>query len=161
MPDFLAWMEASALGRVMRESGPWAYAVVNLSHILGVATLFGAVLVLDLRLIGLWRRVPLSALVATSVPVAASGCALALVTGPLLLAVQATEYIGNPFLLIKFPAIALGLANALAVRRLPAWRAHATRALTRRETRQLAAAGGVSLVCWLTAITAGRMIAYW
>ena len=154
-------MEASALGRLMRESGPWTYAIVNLSHVLGVATLFGAVLVLDLRLMGLWRRVPLSALAATSVPVAACGFAIAALTGPALLAIRATEYIGNPYLLIKLPAIALGLANALAVRRLPAWQAHATRSLTAGETRQLAVVGGISLTCWLTAITAGRMIAYW
>ena len=31
----------------------------------------------------------------------------------------------------------------------------------RREQIQLAVAGGASLLCWLTAIAAGRMIGYW
>ncbi|MBI4887432.1 MAG: DUF2214 domain-containing protein, partial [Acidobacteria bacterium] len=53
MRDFLAWMQASTLGVSMRESGVWTYAVVNLTHILGVATLFGSILILDLRLLGL------------------------------------------------------------------------------------------------------------
>jgi hypothetical protein len=87
------------------------------------------------------------------------GCAAT--TGVGLLATKATEYVGNPFLLIKFPAIALGLINAAVVRVTPAWRAHVTRDLTAGEERQLALLGGVSLLCWLTAITAGRMIAYW
>ena len=30
-----------------------------------------------------------------------------------------------------------------------------------REQAKLAVMGGTSLVCWLTAITAGRMIGYW
>jgi len=51
-------MYASALGHFMRESGPWTYAIVNLAHILGIAALFGAVLIIDLRLLGVWRRTP-------------------------------------------------------------------------------------------------------
>jgi hypothetical protein len=37
--DLMAWLEASALGHAMRESGPWTYAIVNLAHILGVSAL--------------------------------------------------------------------------------------------------------------------------
>ncbi|HUK35618.1 MAG TPA: hypothetical protein VLV86_16990 [Vicinamibacterales bacterium] len=154
-------MQASALGHFMRESGPWTYAIVNLAHVLGISTLFGSILVLDLRLVGLGRRVPLSALSSSVVPVATTGFVIAATTGVGLLATKATEYVGNPFLLIKFPAIALGLLNVGILKRTAAWRAHRVRELTRVEDRQLAVLGGVSLLCWLTAITAGRMIAYW
>jgi hypothetical protein len=159
--DFLSWMESSALGQLMRDAGPWSYAVVNLSHVLGVAALFGSILVLDLRLLGLWRRVPLGALSSCTVPVGKAGIALALGTGVLLLATNATEYIGNPFLLLKFPAIALGLINVFALSRTAAWKARADRELSPAERTQLRVMGGISLVCWLTAVTAGRMIAYW
>ena len=77
MYDLLAWIEASSLGRVMRESGPWTYALVNLAHILGIASLFGAVLVLDLRLLGLGRRLPLGPLAEAAVTVARVGFVLA------------------------------------------------------------------------------------
>lgn len=154
-------MQASALGHFMRESGPWTYAIVNLAHVLGIATLFGAIVVLDLRLLGVFKRVPLAALSAAIVPVAATGFVVAAATGLGLLATKTTEYVGNPFLLIKFPAIALGLANAGLVRRTVAWRAHDRRELNPREQRVLQLFGGVSLICWLTAMTAGRMIAYW
>ena len=157
----MAWMEGSALGHLMRDSGVWMYGIVNLTHILGVASLFGSILVLDLRLLGLWRRIPIAALAAATVPVATIGFAVAATTGVGLLATKATEYVGNPYLLIKFPAIAIGFANAVLIRRSAAWRARGTRELSLQEQRQLAWMGGTSLACWLTAITAGRMIAYW
>jgi hypothetical protein len=159
--DFLGWIQTSWLGHFMRESGPWTYAVVNLLHILGVASLFGAVVILDLRLLGVWARTPLAALADAAAPVAAAGFAVAATSGIALLATKATEYGGNPFLYIKFPAIAVGVINALTLRLSPAWQARGTRDLSQRENRYLAWVGATSLTCWLTAITAGRMIAYW
>jgi hypothetical protein len=159
--DFLAWLEGSALGHAMRGSGVWTYGVVNLAHILGVSSLFGSVLLLDLRLLGLWRRVPIAILAGPTVPVAAAGFALAAASGVCLLATNATEYRGNPFLLIKFPAIALGLLNVVVLNRLPVWRTRRLREPTAHERRQLTIAGGLSLASWLTAVAAGRMIGYW
>ena len=161
MFDFMAWMQGSPLGHFMRESGPWTYAIVNLFHILGVGALFGAVLILDLRLLGVWRSAPLDAIATAAAPVAACGFAIAAATGIGLIATKATEYVDNPFLYVKFPAIAVGLINALAVRATPAWRARGTRELSAGEHRLLALMAGTSLVCWLTAIGAGRLIAYW
>ena len=145
----------------MRESGPWTYAFVNTAHILGVSSLFGSILVLDLRLLGLWRRVRLAELAAAVTPVAATGFAIAITTGSAMLATKATAYVDNPFLLIKFPAIALGLVNVGVLSLTPAWKARATREPSGVERRQLAVMGGISLACWLTAITCGRMIAFW
>ena len=54
----LAWLEGSALGYAIRNSGVWTYSLLNLTHILGIASLFGSVLALDLRLLGAWRSVP-------------------------------------------------------------------------------------------------------
>ncbi len=161
MREALAWMESSTLGVLMRESGLWTYAVVNLFHILGVAALFGSVLILDLRLLGVWRPVPLASISRAAVPLASAGFVLAAATGTALLATNATEYAGNPFLLIKFPAIAFGLTNVWVLGRSAAWKAHRGRALTAAEDRLLAAFGGVSLAAWVTAVAAGRMIGYW
>ena len=161
LPEFLAWIESSALGVFMRQSGPWTYAIVNLTHILGVSTLFGSILVLDLRLLGCSRRVPLEALSRATIPVSKVGFAVAATTGAALLSSNATEYLGNPFFLIKFPAIALGLLNVWALGRTTAWRAKGEREMSVPEQRQLAVMGGISLGCWLTAISMGRMIGYW
>ncbi len=161
MTSLLGWLEGSGLGELLRSSGVWTYGVINLFHIAGVATLFGSVLLLDLRLLGAWRGLPLATLTRPTIPLAAIGFVLAALAGIGMLCFNAGEYIGNPFLLIKFPAIGLGLANALVVSRLPAWRERASREPTDRERRQLAVAGGVSLVCWVTALAAGRLIGYW
>jgi len=155
------WLEASGLGQTMRHAGVWSYGVANLIHILGVATLFGSVLVLDLRLLGAFARAPLAAVATPTVPLAAVGFTIAALSGSCLIVTNATDYIGNPLLLIKFPAIALGLLNALALSFVPAWRERGARELSTRERRQLAAFGGVSLACWLTAVACGRLIAYW
>jgi len=159
--ELLTWLEASGLGAAMRNAGVWSYGVANLIHILGVATLFGSVLVLDLRLLGAFARAPLAAIAAPTVPLAATGFTIAVLSGSCLIVTNATEYIGNPLLLIKFPAIALGLLNALALGFVPAWRERGARELTARERRQLAAFGGLSLASWLTAVACGRLIAYW
>jgi|SRR5581483_2516377 len=157
----MAWLEGSALGHAMRESGVWAYGIVNLVHILGVASLFGAVLVLDLRLLGFWRKVTLAAISRPTVSVAATGFVIAALSGVCLLATKATEYVGNPFLYIKFPAIALGILNVGALNSLQAWKEHRVRELSPDEQSKLAVFGGISLFCWVTAVSAGRMIGYW
>jgi hypothetical protein len=154
-------MERSALGGFMRESSLWTYPIVNLSHIFGIAALFGAVVIIDLRLLGVWRKVPLKAITDAAVPVALSGFLLAVVTGSGLLATKATEYIGNPYLLIKFAAIAVGVINAAAFNVSPAWKARTRRELSPEENRQLAVYGAISLTCWIVAVSAGRLIAYW
>jgi hypothetical protein len=145
----------------MRASGVWTYGVVNLVHILGIATLFGALLVLDLRLLGLWRRAPLSALERPAVSLACVGFGVAVVSGTALITTNATEYLGNPFLPMKLTAIGLGLLNAIAIQFLPAWRERHAEPLPPGRRVVLAAIGGTSLLCWLAAVMAGRMIGYW
>lgn len=161
MLELLTWFESTALAEAMRGAGIWTYAVLNLGHILGLSTLFGSVLILDLRLIGLWRNTSLTSIAGPTVPLAGIGFVVAATSGILMISFNATEYYGNPFLYIKLPAIALGLANVLVIQFLPVWRAKAQRVLTGGEQRQLAAVGTFSLMCWVIAVVCGRMIGYW
>ena len=161
MHELLAWLEGSTLGHAMRGAGVWTYGLVNLIHILGVSTLFGSLLLLDLRLLGLWRRVPLASIATAAVPVSRAGFAVAAASGVCLIVTNATEYAGNPFLLFKFPAIAVGLLNVMVLETLPEWRARSARAPVSPESRRLAIMGGISLLCWSVAIASGRMIGYW
>ena len=149
------------LGQAVRGAGVWSYAAINLAHIAGVATLFGSVLVLDLRLMGLFSRAPLAIVSMPTVPLAAAGFVLAAASGLCLLATNATEYAGNPFLLLKFGAILVALLNVAVMHRLAAWRLRWSEAASSIQRRQLALGGGVSLAAWATALTAGRMLGYW
>lgn len=161
MEPVLAWLEGSALGYAIRGSGVWTYSLLNLTHILGISSLFGAVLTLDLRLLGAWRSVPIGAIARPVVPIATAGFCVAASSGLCMLATNGTEYVGNPFLPLKFGFIGFSLLNVLIVNQLPAWKQRDSVPLTPRGERQLAIAGGVSLVCWLAAVTCGRMIGYW
>jgi hypothetical protein len=159
--ELLAWLEASMLGHAMRNSGVWSYGVVNLVHILGVSSLFGAIVILDLRLMRMWREVALASITTPAVRVASVGFFTAMSSGVCLLATKGSEYAGNPFLYIKFCAIGLGMLNVAVLRRSKAWKEHGARELSAEEQSRLAWFGGVSLFCWLSAIAAGRMVAYW
>ena len=161
MLELLSWLEGSSLGQGLRASGVWTYGLLNLGHIAGISTLFGSVLLLDLRLLGFWRTAPLATISQPTVPLAVFGFALAASSGVCMLSVNASEYFGNPFLLVKFPAIALGLINVVVVSFLPEWKERAARELTPSERTRLAIAGGTSLASWATALAAGRMIGYW
>ena len=110
---------------------------------------------LDLRLLGLWRSVPVATLARPAVAVASAGLCVAIPSGAALLTVQATEYVANPLLYVKFAAILVGLVNVAALRL-------AGRGWTEaRFARRQRWGGLVSLVAWLVALTAGRLIAYW
>lgn len=148
------WLEATPVARFLQENG-WFYAGVNTLHIVGIALLVGAIVLLDLRLLRVWRGVPLEALSGPAVTVASVGLAVAIPTGAALLSVQATEYVANPFLYVKFAAVLVGLVNVAALRL-------AGRDWTDgRFARRQVAGGLVSLIAWLSALTAGRLIAYW
>ena len=92
---------------------------------------------------------------------AACGFTVAVLSGIALLSTNGSEYVGNPFLELKLTAIALGLANIVAAQFLPAWRARATEPHGPRQRFTLRVLGATSLVCWLGAVAAGRMIGYW
>jgi hypothetical protein len=162
MYEWMAWLEASALAQSLRGLGIWTYGLLNLAHILGISTLFGAVVVLDLKLIGLWRSIPAVSLIRPTIPLAATGFVLAALSGIMMLSFNTTEYHGNPFLYTKFPVIALGLVNVAIVQRLAAWRRAASGAPTEQGDRiTLATVGALSLLIWTIVIACGRMIGYW
>jgi hypothetical protein len=146
----------------VRDSGVWTYGWLNLAHILGIGTLFGAVLILDLRLLGAWRTIPLPLLARPTIPLAAVGFVIAVTSGATMLTVNATGYEGNPFLYAKLPLIGVAVINVLVVQRLTAWR----RALAGHDPgpgdrRVLGIVGAISLLLWFAIIACGRMIGYW
>lgn len=156
MAETAAWLQGTALAQDLRAS-TWLYPFVNLAHVIGIALLFGAITVLDLRLIGVWRSAPIALLARPLVPVAAAGLAVALATGPLLFIVQAVDYAANPLLYVKMAAIAVGIVNIILLHRWPTWRSEESE----HAATWLRVSGIVSFVSWLGAVAAGRLIAYW
>lgn len=152
LATLLAGIETSSLAAALRGS-TWVYPLVNAAHIIGIALLFGAIVPLDLRLLGAWRRVPVDHLSRVLVPVAAAGLCLAVAAGILLFITDARDYAASRFFQVKMAAVAAGAANAAAHRALLWRRAPPT-------PSSLRLAGAVSLGTWLSAIILGRMIGY-
>jgi len=157
--ELLAALEGSALASVLRQSF-WLYPLVNTGHVLGVALLFGGIVPMDARLLGLWRAIPIAALARVLLPFVMAGCALAVATGGLLFIVQPTEYAAKPIFWIKMGLVLLGIANALVLRRTVAWRAARRGAVEGAPAARLRLAGGLSLGAWLTALVLGRLLGY-
>ena len=140
----------------LRDSGT-AYLFVNAAHILGVGLLVGAIIPLDLRLLGLFRYASLAVLAPFLSRAAAAGAVLAIVTGLWLFSVKPGEYLGNGAFLWKAGLLVVALANV---------------ALQHGNHRfAIAVAGGelpsavrlvalCSILLWLSVLVAGRWIGF-
>lgn len=137
----------------------WSYAAVNATHIAGMALLFGAIVPLDLRLIGFWQSISIQALARILVPVAAAGLALAISAGLLLFSIRAVQYAGTQLFQIKMLLVAAGIANALLLRKAKQWETSAT-VLGAAPPLRLRIAGALSILIWLAVIACGRAIAF-
>jgi hypothetical protein len=121
---------------------------------LGIAMLIGAILPVDLRLLGVWRHELAPSSLARLSSLALTGLLLAMGTGGALFMVRASEYIENPYLLAKWAFLVLAILNALAFSRR--WRGSAS-VLDSTHARW---AGGLSIMLWLGALASGRWIAF-
>ena len=153
MEAIAALLAASDLATFLRH-GRWSYAAVNAGHIFGIALLVGSIMVFDLRLLGLWRAVPLAQLARPLVPVAASGLLLAVLTGLVLFSVRAPEYVVMPMFAAKLALIATGTLSAIGHHLLHG------RMLERAGPPMLRLAGATSLLCWTGALLLGRSLAF-
>jgi hypothetical protein len=152
----LVWLESSPLAVWVHESpSVWALPTVLTLHTMGMALLVGASWVLDLRLLGISRNVPLSAFhwVFRAVTV---GLIVNLVTGVLLFAGRATTWATATPFLIKM-CLVIASAATLVPLRSYVFRSDPAQREVSGSARLLAIA---SILAWSGAITAGRLLAY-
>jgi len=114
---FFQWCEASTVGNAIRQS-LWAFAVIESIHLLGLAAIGGAVLVVDLRMLGLGlRRQPIADLARSAHPWFVGSLAVMLVTGVGLFLSEAVKcYYSTPFW-VKISSLALAITFSFTVRR--------------------------------------------
>lgn len=136
-----------------------AYPLVNAAHILSVGLLVGAIVTLDLRLLGAFRAHPVAQLGPPLWRVAAAGLALAAVTGLLLFTTRPATYAQNPAFLAKLGLVGLGVLNAAALRWNRHWRAAAVEGVGRVHA-SVRVAALASLLVWVGAVVAGRWIGF-
>ncbi|HEY0628309.1 MAG TPA: DUF6644 family protein [Sphingomicrobium sp.] len=156
-------MDLNAFGHAVQSSsfGVWAggeaYPFANLVHILGLIMLVGGIGILDLRLAGLFRRLPAAPLASALTPIALAGLLLMIPSGVTMFAADASALIHSTTFRTKLLLIALALANAAAFRFLWHARIEQWDADPPAWGRLMAAA---SLLLWLSVASLGRWIAY-
>ena len=136
---------------------PWVYPVANVLHVIGVVMLVGAIGVVDLRIAGLWQRLPLLALSRALTPIAAAGLAVQVASGLVLFAADGEALAGSFTFHLKLILLALVLVNAAAFRWH--WRRAAGEGYVPSRLARISAL--VSIGLWLAIATVGRLIAYY
>lgn len=162
------WAEwASGLARLpfsaALRSSAWAYPAVEIVHLAGMALLFGSIIVVDMRLAGLGRQLPVTLLLRHALPFSVAAFVAVAGSGVLLFLAHADELAANPAFLVKLCLIALALANVLWFHTGPYRSLRAVRGGWDVGTAPPVAArisAIVSVVAWSLVICAGRLIAY-
>ena len=155
---FLAWLENTPFSIWFRgETGfAWAYPIVLFMHTIGLGFLVGANIVIALRLLGSAKRLPIAPL-SDLYRVMWLGFWVNAVSGVILLVADATTKLTNPVFLIKMGFIAAAVVNMVWIRR----RVLRNPAIDSGEVPALGKVlACLSLVLWMGAITAGRLMAY-
>jgi hypothetical protein len=151
-------IEASALGQAMRQ-WLWLYPSVEIVHITGIALLVGSIAILDLRLLGLSRTVPVRRLAAHILPWSIASFALIVPSGLAMFVAHANDLMSNPVFAGKFCLILLaganaGILHAGVFRGAEQWDVDVMPPLAAR------AAAAASLLLWISVIACGRLLAY-
>ncbi|MBB3408760.1 hypothetical protein FHT87_002663 [Rhizobium sp. BK316] len=154
--ELLEWLAATTLAVELRRSAT-LYMFVNAAHILAIGLLVGAILPLDLRLAGLFAKVPVEVIAPFLSRSAGIGLALALLTGFCLFSVRPAEYAANTAFLAKLGLIAFGLLNVLIVHAGKGWRTAIAIGIVRPALRFSAA---LSALIWIAAVVAGRWVGF-
>lgn len=151
-------IEASGLGQAMRQS-LWLYPIVEIVHIVGLALLFGSIVVLDLRLLGFSRGISVRRFARHVLPWTAAAFVLIVPSGLAMFAAHASDFIGNSVFALKMGLILAAAINAAVFHAGPFRDASGwdVGALPPPAARL---AGGLSLLLWISVIACGRLLAY-
>ena len=154
----LGLIEGTALAVAMRQS-LWLYPIVEIVHLAGIALLFGSIAILDLRLLGLSRDVPLRRLAAHILPWTAASFLLIVPSGLAMFTAHAGDFIASPVFALKMGLILAAGVNA-AVFHAGAMRSASDWDVNRAPPRAARVAAALSLLAWVSVIACGRLLAY-
>ena len=155
--ELARWLSTTTLASYM--NGVWEWPVAESLHFIGLSLLIGTVGLFDLRLLGLARQIPLSAL-HRLIPWGIGGYVLNILTGICFLTAAADQYMYNPSFQLKILSMSIAGVNVLLFYTTMFQK---VKLLGPGENAPLAARiiGGVSLTCWLGVILFGRLLTFY
>ena len=158
-PEIVQWLQDTALATAIRESAI-VFPVILSLHLTGMGLFGGMILMTDLRLLGVvFTKHPVSDIVNGLRPWKHLGLTLTAGCGILLLWSKAAIYYPNPYLWIKLSLFGLIIIHSLVFRGV-------YRNVTDLDRSPVIpgrakAAAALSIVLWMSVVTAGRWIGYW
>jgi len=154
----LAAIEQLPLAVAMRHE-LWLYPVVEVFHIIGFVILVGGIVVLDLRLLGFTKALPVRMLARHVLPWSMGALMLIVPSGLLMFIAHAGDLVGNTAFIIKMLLLLCAGANAAAFhagvfRGVAGWDI-AAGVPGAAKLHALA-----SLLIWAGVLACGRLLAY-
>ena len=155
--EFVQWLSTTTLASYM--NGWWEWPVAESLHFIGLSLLIGTVGLFDLRLLGMAKQIPFSAL-HRLIPWGIGGYVLNMLTGICFLTAQGNQYMYNPAFHLKVLSMGIAGVNVLL---FYTTMFRKVRLLGPGEDPPLPARifGGVSLACWLSVILFGRLLTFY
>ncbi len=154
---FLQQLESSGFSQWVKQSGSlWAFPGILLLHTYGMGVMVGLIAGIDLRILGLMPALPLAPL-QRLFPLVWIAFWVNAITGTMLLVADASTKLTNPDFGIKMAFIVIAVINQRIIQKRVFGDPEIDRRPFTSAAKRLAA---MSLVCWLGAITAGRLLAY-
>jgi hypothetical protein len=129
----------------------FAYPLLEVAHILGIAMLIGNLVLLELRVFGRGAALPIKDLARLSLSIAVTGFCIAAITGLTMFATQAEELINNGAFKLKMLLLFFAACNAGYF--------HGRGSLDKLDWVAKAQMV-VSMLLWVAIATCGRWIAY-
>jgi len=158
-PEFVQALQNMSMATAIRESAI-VFPVILSLHLTGMGLFGGMILMTDLRLLGVaLTKHPVSDVVNGLRPWKHLGLTLTAGCGILLLWSKAAIYYPNPYLWIKLSLFGLIIIHTLVFRSVYRNVADLDRTPVIPGRAKLAAA--LSIVLWMSVVTAGRWIGYW
>ena len=148
MSGFLVWIRSSA--------SLWSYPAILFLHTVGMALAVGVSAVISLQILGFAPEVPLRPMIRLA-PIMWIGFWINAVSGTTLLLADITMKLKNPSFYVKMVFIALALVNVQMIKRHVFDDPLIDNKPLPSDAKMLAV---TSLIFWLGAITAGRLMAY-
>jgi Family of unknown function (DUF6644) len=155
--DFFVWLESTWIAETVR-TVPWVYPAVETAHYVGLALLVGGIMLIDLRLLGFAKSLPIRSMIGL-LPWVWVGFVINVLSGSTMFIYGATNFATNPAFLLKMTFMVLAGINAL-IFTIAASRSGDQWIDSGSVPVFVRAVATVSLVLWLCVVTTGRWMAY-
>jgi hypothetical protein len=155
--EFFTWLETTAIAAAIRNH-PWVYPALETAHYLGLACLVGGIMLIDLRLLGFAKSLPMRSMIGL-VPWVWIGFIINATSGTLIFIYGATGFSGNPAFQLKLVLMLLAGINAM-IFTLAASRSGDSWVESGQVPPAIKLVATGSFILWLGVVTAGRWMAY-